>query len=66
MSEVAIHTALACAIGTMLTGVRAATARSSVGLALMHEILGVASGLRIPVVMPLINCVLVAPCGLGT
>jgi pyruvate ferredoxin oxidoreductase alpha subunit len=55
------HTALSCAIGTMLTGVRAATATSSVGLALMHEILGVASGLRIPVVMPLINRALVAP-----
>ena len=55
------HTALSCAIGTMLTGIRAATATSSVGLALMHEILGVASGLRIPVVMPLINRALVAP-----
>ncbi|MGD2089173.1 MAG: transketolase C-terminal domain-containing protein [Candidatus Aminicenantes bacterium] len=55
------HTALSCAIGSMLTGVRAATATSSVGLALMHEILGVASGLRIPVVMPLINRALVAP-----
>lgn len=55
------HTALSCAIGTMLTGVRAATATSSVGLALMHEILGVASGLRVPVVMPLINRALVAP-----
>lgn len=55
------HTALSCAIGSMLTGVRAATATSSVGLALMHEILGVASGLRIPVVMPLVNRALVAP-----
>jgi pyruvate ferredoxin oxidoreductase alpha subunit len=55
------HTALSCAIGAMLTGVRAATATSSVGLALMHEILGVASGLRVPVVMPLINRALVAP-----
>jgi len=55
------HTALSCAIGAMLTGVRAATATSSVGLALMHEVLGVASGCRVPIVMPLINRALVAP-----
>lgn len=55
------HTAMSCAIGAQLTGVRAATATSSVGLALMHEVLGVASGCRVPIVMPVINRALVSP-----
>jgi pyruvate ferredoxin oxidoreductase alpha subunit len=55
------HTAMACAIGAQLTGIRAATATSSVGLALMHEVLGVASGCRVPIVMPVINRALVSP-----
>ncbi len=55
------HTAMAAAIGAQLTGVRAATATSSVGLALMHEILNVASGCRVPIVMPVVNRALVAP-----
>lgn len=55
------HTALSCAIGAQLTGVRAGTATSSVGLALMHEVLGVASGCRVPIVMPVINRALVSP-----
>ena len=57
------HTAMSCAIGAQLAGkgVRAATATSSVGLALMHEILGVASGCRVPVVMPVVNRALVSP-----
>ncbi len=55
------HTALSCAIGAQLTGVRAATATSSVGLALMHEVLGVASGCRVPIVMPVVNRSLVSP-----
>ncbi len=55
------HTAMSAAIGAQLTGVRAATATSSVGLALMHEVLGIASGLRVPIVMPVVNRALVAP-----
>lgn len=55
------HTAMSCAIGAQLTGVRSATATSSVGLALMHEVLGVASGCRLPLVMPVINRALVSP-----
>lgn len=55
------HSALSCAIGAQLTGVRAATATSSVGLALMHEVLGVASGCRLPIVMPVVNRALVSP-----
>ncbi len=55
------HTAMSCAIGAQFTGVRAATATSSVGLALMHEVLGVASGCRVPLVMPVVNRALVSP-----
>lgn len=55
------HSALSCAIGAQLTGVRAAIATSSVGLALMHEVLGVASGCRVPIVMSIVNRSLVAP-----
>ncbi len=55
------HTAMSAAVGAQLTGVRAATATSSVGLALMHEVLGIASGLRVPIVMPVVNRSLVAP-----
>lgn len=55
------HTAIAAAIGAQLTGVRAVTATSSVGLALMHELLNVASGCRVPIVMPVVNRALVAP-----
>lgn len=55
------HTAMSCAIGAQLTGVRAATATSSVGLALMHEVLGVAAGCRVPIVMPVVNRALVSP-----
>ena len=55
------HTAMSCAVGAQLTGVRAATATSSVGLALMHEILNVASGCRVPIVMPVVNRSLASP-----
>jgi pyruvate ferredoxin oxidoreductase alpha subunit len=55
------HTAMSVAIGAQLTGVRTATATSSVGLALMFEMLGVAAGLRLPIVMPVVNRALVSP-----
>ncbi len=55
------HSAMSCAVGAQLTGIRAGTATSSVGLALMYEILNVASGLRLPIVMPVVNRALVAP-----
>lgn len=55
------HSALSCALGAQLTGVRAATATASVGLALMHEICNTASGLRMPLVMPVVNRALAAP-----
>lgn len=55
------HSAMSVCVGAQLTGVRAATATSSVGLALMHEVCGVTSGCRIPMVMPVVNRSLVAP-----
>jgi len=55
------HSAMSACIGAQLTGVRVATATASVGLALMHEVCGVASGCRVPIVMPVVNRSLVAP-----
>lgn len=55
------HTAISVAIGAQLTGVRCATATASVGLALMHEVLNVASGCRVPLVMPVVNRSLASP-----
>ena len=55
------HSAMSVCVGAQLTGVRAATATSSVGLALMHEVCGVTSGCRLPLVMPVVNRSLVAP-----
>ena len=55
------HSAMSYVVGAQLTGVRSVTATASVGLALMHEVLGVAAGCRLPIVMPVINRALVAP-----
>lgn len=55
------HTALSVATTAQLTGVRAATATASQGLALMHEVVGMTSGIRIPIVMPVVNRGLAAP-----
>ena len=55
------HSAMSAAVGASAAGVRAMTATSSAGLALMFEILGVASGLRMPIVMPVVNRALSAP-----
>lgn len=55
------HSAMSVCLGAQLTGVRAVTATSSVGLALMHEVCGVTSGCRLPMVMHVVNRSLVAP-----
>jgi pyruvate ferredoxin oxidoreductase alpha subunit len=55
------HSALSAAVGASAAGARTMTATSSQGLALMHEILFVASGLRLPIVMPVVNRALSAP-----
>lgn len=55
------HSAMSAAIGAALVGQRAGTATASVGLALMHEVLNVASGCRVPIVMPVVNRSLASP-----
>lgn len=55
------HSAMSVCVGAQLTGLRAVTATSSVGLALMHEVVCTASGIRIPLVMPVVNRSLASP-----
>ncbi len=55
------HSAMSAAVGASAAGARAMTATSSAGLALMWEILGVASGSRFPIVMNVVNRALSAP-----
>ncbi len=55
------HSALSACVGSSLAGVRVFTATSSQGLALMHEVLYAASGLRCPIVMAVANRALSAP-----
>ncbi|MEN3035133.1 MAG: transketolase C-terminal domain-containing protein [Candidatus Methanosuratincola sp.] len=55
------HSAISACIGASLTGARVFTATASQGLALMHEILFMASGLRTPIVMANVNRALSAP-----
>ncbi|MBC7219665.1 MAG: pyruvate ferredoxin oxidoreductase, partial [Hadesarchaea archaeon] len=55
------HSAMSACIGAAATGVRAFTATSSQGLLLMSEMLYVASGLRLPIVMTNANRSVSAP-----
>ena len=55
------HSAMSACIGASAAGARVMTATSSQGLALMWEMLYIASGLRLPVVMTLVNRALSAP-----
>jgi pyruvate ferredoxin oxidoreductase alpha subunit len=55
------HSALSACVGASLAGGRVFTATSSQGLALMHEVLYLTSGLRCPVVMAVANRALSAP-----
>ncbi|MDI6871374.1 MAG: pyruvate ferredoxin oxidoreductase [Bacillota bacterium] len=55
------HAAMSACIGAAAAGARAMTATSSQGLALMHEVLYIAAGLRLPIVMPEVNRALSAP-----
>jgi len=55
------HSAMSACVGSAATGARTYTATSSQGLALMHEILFIASGLRLPIVMSVANRALSAP-----
>lgn len=55
------HSSLSSCVGACAAGGRVVTATSSQGLALMWEILFIASGLRLPIVMPVVNRALSAP-----
>lgn len=55
------HSALSAVVGAAATGARAFTATASQGLALMWEILYIASSLRLPVVLAIVNRALSAP-----
>ena len=55
------HSVLSAAIAASATGARAFSGSSSQGLALMHEMVYVASGMRVPVVMINVSRALSAP-----
>lgn len=55
------HSAMSACIGASAAGGRVITATSGPGLALMWEMLFVASGSRLPIVMPVVNRALSAP-----
>lgn len=55
------HSAMSACIGASAGGGRVATATCGPGLALMWEMLFVASGMRFPIVMPVVNRSLSAP-----
>ncbi len=55
------HSAMSACIGMSASGARTYTATSSQGLALMHEILFIASAMRFPIVMTVANRALSGP-----
>lgn len=55
------HSAMSACVGAAAAGARAFTATSAQGLALMVEILYIASGLRLPMVLAVVNRALSAP-----
>ncbi|MBD3204525.1 pyruvate ferredoxin oxidoreductase [Candidatus Woesearchaeota archaeon] len=55
------HSAMSACVGASAAGARAMTATASAGLALMWEVVGVASGSRLPIVMNVVNRALSAP-----
>lgn len=55
------HSAMSACLGSSATGARTFTATSGQGLELMHEVLYIASSMRLPVVLALANRALSAP-----
>ena len=55
------HSAMSACIGASAAGGRVATATSAQGMALMWEMLHIASGYRLPILMALVNRALSAP-----
>jgi pyruvate ferredoxin oxidoreductase alpha subunit len=55
------HSAMSATVGAAASGVRAMTATSANGLALMWEVLYIAASNRLPIVMPVVNRALSGP-----
>lgn len=55
------HSALAAGVGSSLAGARTFSVTNSQGLGMMHEVLQYASGLRLPIVMAVVNRAVSAP-----
>lgn len=55
------HSAISTCVGAAMVGARAFTATASQGLALMHEVLFYAAGLRLPIVNVVANRALASP-----
>jgi len=55
------HSAMSACLGASAVGARTFTATASQGLELMHEVLYIASSLRLPIVMAVANRALAAP-----
>ncbi len=55
------HSAISACVGAAASGVRTFTATASQGLALMHEVLFIAAGMRLPIVVAIGNRSLSAP-----
>ncbi len=55
------HSAMSASLGAAAAGARAFTATAGQGLELMHEVLYAVSGMRLPVVMVVVNRALSAP-----
>ncbi len=55
------HSAMSACVGASATGARTFTSTSAQGMELMHEILFIASGMRMPIVMAAVNRALSSP-----
>jgi pyruvate ferredoxin oxidoreductase alpha subunit len=55
------HSAMSACVGSAAVGARSFTATASQGLALMHEVLFIASAMRMPIVMAVANRALSSP-----
>ena len=59
------HSALSACVGASAAGARVATATASQGLAYMWEVLPIAAGMRLPIVMANANRTLASPINIG-
>jgi len=60
------HSAMSACIGASAAGVRAMTATSSAGMALMYEMLYIAASDRLPIVLAAVNRTLTGPININT